>query len=428
MQEEAAAGLVNRGAGNVRALTSGSTFELVGHFDADGIKGMPVHIPIGGTFVVPPCNEGTIITGSKTVNILGSSAARLTSMVMTCNDPVNLPTSVVMAIPMGPPVFIGGPTGVDIMAALLAGIRTKWVSDKLHDLLKAKPGSWRSKIICFLTGHPIDVASGRVLTEQTDFTLPSPIPLTFTRHYDSASRYDGPLGRGWHHGFDQHIATLPDAILLRAEDGRVIEFDLIEDGGVSYEPLERLELRRDGAGYVVRTPDRRLLGFGARERATGLHPPTRSEDLNGNAIRLGYTAGGLHSPYFRAPMNFSAFRGLRPRWSARPRMGRSSGTPGSTRRAVRAASRSIARRSARPGRVLHWRSSSHHRSLMKCSPFSTHQWPRTSRISRSGLIPSADRLVTKERVSWRSATPPTVISRSTRRISSMPGNAVAARM
>src|SRR5262249_50072328 len=124
------------------------------------VKGMPVHIPIGGTFVNPPKNEGTIITGSKTVHILRSSAAPLTSMVITCNDPINLPTSVVMAIPMGRPVLIGGPTSLDVMAAVLAAIRTQWVSDKLHSLFKAKPGSWLSKAICFFTGHPVDVVSG----------------------------------------------------------------------------------------------------------------------------------------------------------------------------------------------------------------------------------------------------------------------------
>jgi len=72
------------------------------------VKGMPVHVPIGGVSVNPPKNEGTIITGSKTVHVLGASGARLTSMVITCSDPINLPTSVVMSIPMGVPVFTGG--------------------------------------------------------------------------------------------------------------------------------------------------------------------------------------------------------------------------------------------------------------------------------------------------------------------------------
>src|SRR4051812_41542324 len=36
----------------------------------------PAHIPIGGTFVVPPKNKGQIIKGSATVMINGNPAAR----------------------------------------------------------------------------------------------------------------------------------------------------------------------------------------------------------------------------------------------------------------------------------------------------------------------------------------------------------------
>jgi RHS repeat-associated protein len=256
------------------------------------VKGMPVHIPIGGTFVNPPSNEGTIITGSKTVDIMGSSAARLTSLVMTCNDPVNLPTSVVMAIPMGPPVLIGGPTGVDLLAALLAGIRTKWVSDKLHGLLKAKPGSWRSKIICFFTGHPVDVATGRVLTDHTDLALPGLIPLKFERNYYSASTYDGPLGHGWHHSFDQQITVSGAAAILRSEDGREIEFDGVDEGAPVYEPIERLELRREGRDFLVSGQDGRTLRFGPR-RGDNTFPLASIEDPNGNKILLKYEGRDL---------------------------------------------------------------------------------------------------------------------------------------
>jgi RHS repeat-associated protein len=257
------------------------------------VKGMPVHIPIGGVFVNPPSNEGTIITGSKTVHVLGTSGARLTSMVITCNDPVNLPTSVVMSIPMGPPVFTGGPTAVDWLAAILSAIRTKWVSDKLHEILGAESGSWRSKIICFLTGHPVDVATGRVLTDHVDFTLPGPIPFRFERHYYSASTYDGPLGRGWHHAYDQYIAIGQEGILLRSEDGRVIRFDYIEEGEAVYEPIARLDLERHRGGFSVRTADRRILRFGPEKRSDGTYPLKRLEDLNGNALVFQYLGDRL---------------------------------------------------------------------------------------------------------------------------------------
>src|SRR5262245_22583256 len=79
------------------------------------------HIPTPpGTAFAPsdqPDNTGTIVTGSKTVSMGGSSCARLTSLVSSCNFPVNLPTSACLAVPMGAPVLIGGPSAMDNMAA-----------------------------------------------------------------------------------------------------------------------------------------------------------------------------------------------------------------------------------------------------------------------------------------------------------------------
>jgi RHS repeat-associated protein len=259
------------------------------------VKGMPVHVPIGGTFIYPPSNEGTIITGSKTVHFYGISAARLTSIVITCNDPINLPTSVVLAIPMGWPVLIGGPTSVDVLAAVLAAIRTQWISDQLHSLFKIKPGSWLSKTICFLTGHPVDVVTGRVLTDHVDCTLPGPIPFQFERNYYSASTYQGPLGHGWHHSYDQFIAIRGDSIILRAEDGRDIEFDAIAEGESIYEPVERLDLERGSNEFFVRTADRRVLHFGPGTRSDGTYPLTSIADRNDHAIRLEYSGDRLAS-------------------------------------------------------------------------------------------------------------------------------------
>lgn len=257
------------------------------------VKGMPVHVPIGGTFVYPPSNEGTIITGSKTVHVLGTSGARLTSMVITCNDPINLPTSVVMSIPMGAPVFTGGPTAVDWLAVALSAIRTKWVSDKLHDIFKAKPGSWRSKIICLLTGHPVDVATGRVLTSHVDFTLAGPVSFKFERHYYSASTHDGPLGRGWSHSYDQYVAIKDSSIVLHSEDGRDIEFDYVTDGEQIYDSVEQLTLERQADYILVRTPTRRLLTF--QKLGSPPYRLIRIADLNGYTLSLAYDKGLLRS-------------------------------------------------------------------------------------------------------------------------------------
>src|ERR1700730_4462785 len=65
----------------------------------------PPHIPIGGTFVNPPSNQGTIIQGSATVNINGKPAARAGDTAKTCNDPIDLPVGTVVAAST---VMIGG--------------------------------------------------------------------------------------------------------------------------------------------------------------------------------------------------------------------------------------------------------------------------------------------------------------------------------
>ena len=57
----------------------------------------PPHVPIGGTFVNPPSNKATIITGSSIVNINGQPAARSGDTANTCNDPADQPVGTVVA-------------------------------------------------------------------------------------------------------------------------------------------------------------------------------------------------------------------------------------------------------------------------------------------------------------------------------------------
>jgi uncharacterized Zn-binding protein involved in type VI secretion len=57
----------------------------------------PPHVPTGGTFVNPPSNRGTIISGSATVNINGKPAARNGDTANTCNDPTDMPVGQVVA-------------------------------------------------------------------------------------------------------------------------------------------------------------------------------------------------------------------------------------------------------------------------------------------------------------------------------------------
>jgi uncharacterized Zn-binding protein involved in type VI secretion len=67
----------------------------------------PPHIPTppGTSFQKPPANRGTIQLGSATVSIGGKQAARAGDMVMTCNDPSDLPVGSVVAAGT---VMVGG--------------------------------------------------------------------------------------------------------------------------------------------------------------------------------------------------------------------------------------------------------------------------------------------------------------------------------
>jgi uncharacterized Zn-binding protein involved in type VI secretion len=58
----------------------------------------PPHVPVGGTFVKPPSNKATILTGSATVSINGNPAARNGDTATTCNDPADLPVGTVVAV------------------------------------------------------------------------------------------------------------------------------------------------------------------------------------------------------------------------------------------------------------------------------------------------------------------------------------------
>jgi uncharacterized Zn-binding protein involved in type VI secretion len=56
------------------------------------------HVPIGGSFVVPPLNRGQVIAGSATVFINGKPATRAGDTATTCNDPVVAPVGTVQAV------------------------------------------------------------------------------------------------------------------------------------------------------------------------------------------------------------------------------------------------------------------------------------------------------------------------------------------
>src|SRR5882672_9329697 len=172
-------------------------------------------------------------------------------------------------------------------------------------------GSRLRNALCAVTGHPLDIASGRVFTSQTDFKLAGRIPVEFTRSYDtSAVDYQGPLGPGWIHPYDIHLWEDEDQglMILRNEEARVVGFKPVEVGEKSFNPLEDLWLERlDEKVYVVHGADGlrykmapvSQLAIATAENHLGASEInalrlTEIADRNGNRITLIYERGRLN--------------------------------------------------------------------------------------------------------------------------------------
>ena len=267
---------------------------------------------------IKPEDDAVVVFGSKIVSVMGSNAVRIGDIAMSCSEPLRLPSSVVLAIPKGAPILIGGPPSLDLMAAILASLRTRFVSDSLHALIsRMKPSRFRNflhRAACFLTGHPVDVASGKVLTESIDAELPGPLPLKIERIYSSAfAKRDGVLGHGWSSSIDQSIWRERGKVVLQAEDGREIEFDTfdlphhrIEPGQRVENRIERLDLHCEEAGVWrvvdhlgvnrVFAPVGRADGRAMIQRirsACGCHEIRFGYDTNGNVAQIRDSGGRI---------------------------------------------------------------------------------------------------------------------------------------
>ncbi|NJK30995.1 MAG: hypothetical protein HC927_00525 [Deltaproteobacteria bacterium] len=299
------------------------------------------HIPIGGVFLEPPENEAELLMGSSTVVVEDEPFSYLGLPVLSCSDvgapppprppkakpgdakppkpkppkggPMALlaPTSVVLSIPMARPVLVGGAPTVSMTGLAFAGALTAFrglrklqrqsdkfrqVSARMHrraELIMDSLGvsdRTRDRIhtaICTVTGHPVDVATGKVFTEVVDLDVPGPLPLLLERKWLSASGYRGPLGHGWHHNHDYELRVHPPGkmIALRLADGRARAFPLLEVGERYFDRKEKLELVREVGGYALHERTGLTYRF-ERESDDRIWPATGVEDRAGNRMVL----------------------------------------------------------------------------------------------------------------------------------------------
>jgi RHS repeat-associated protein len=286
----------------------------------------PFHVPIGGAFVIPPGNMGEMFMGSSSVTMDGEAASHGMLPVLTCQSfgmapPLRssprkgtrlrtlvLPTSTVLPIPAGLPGLIGGPPTISMTALAMGdasigaqrsigkGLTRLARSGAARRAVSAGAGAARTtsravkrgadRILsargvsrqarsrnrsprgsCTLTGHPVDVATGKVLTDAVDFTLPGPFPLEWERVWYSTSDHRGPLGHGWHHALDLALLVDPEegAVVARLADGRYASFTAPTPEVPSYNALEKLWLHRTPTGYILRGDGGIAYHFPSRE-------------------------------------------------------------------------------------------------------------------------------------------------------------------
>ena len=303
-------------------------------------QALPPHIPMGGPFAKPPTNESEMFMGSKTVHADGEPLSYAGLPVLSCQDigmpapprpkkksmakSLMLPVSVVLPIPSGPPVLVGGPPTIqdigllDVVGPLAKGLgkarkalakRSKKfargmrsLSKKLHnaagkvlDALKLEKKSLlRNKVqrgICAVTGHPVDIATGKLFTDFVDLELQGPLPFKLERVWYSTSTYDGPLGHGWHHSLDLALCADDKVVAIRLADGRAALFPVLKAGGVHFDAAERLTLRRDAYGYALTDAQGLTYRF-AELRGRQVQPLGSIQDKSGFAIQFGYDARG----------------------------------------------------------------------------------------------------------------------------------------
>lgn len=261
----------------------------------------PPHIPMGpGPFQKPPANKGEIVTASSNVFYEGKEAAMLGDTGKMCADPSDAPVGKVIGT--AATVLVGGGgSGSDEARAAAADAAMKAAAAACHKWINANmpPGADREQAhrdLCTATGHPIDVATGKMFTRNVDLKLPGRIPFEFVRNYSSARSDIGVFGRSWRHSYEIQLVVHRDFVAHRDPHGRFLPFEPVPVGEQSHNVLGRLTLTRAPEGYVIVTADGMTQFFpyvGEPRANAAVVPIGRIADRFGNRIRFDYTDGKL---------------------------------------------------------------------------------------------------------------------------------------
>ena len=238
-------------------------------------------------------HEGQISHGSKTVITQGENQSTQFCRAYSCQDVgkvlfnnptggfyLNYLTTVLVILPMGNPVLIGGvkeekeQSWADLVNALMfmglskaAGFLGKKALKLTGKLLTKTLSKIEGKFpkfkkfrdavqptICKYLGEPVDATSGHMTSYIAGFELPGVIPFKWEANYYSDSEYEGPLGKSIYHSYDMslQIEQEDECVIMSDTAGRPVVFPMLRPGERFFNPKEKYELHCDENGkYYV---------------------------------------------------------------------------------------------------------------------------------------------------------------------------------
>ncbi|RQQ42371.1 RHS repeat-associated core domain-containing protein [Burkholderia stagnalis] len=282
-----------------------------------------LHFPLGEAFAPPPpedplpSDDTESYMGSRTVLANNDPMSFMALPAMSCwsvglePPPHNgahtersypsMPSSVMLPIPAGRPVLVGGPPVMNMAAAAKGLFKafqgSKWaraLADKLH----LKSGFLRCKV---LHAEPVDAITGEVIVQQHDFTVAGRLPLVWVRSYAGHAARHGAVGAAWQTPADIRldlvrngravgaVAHLPDLATafdaIPDEDGWPARRYDWQHGHALYRQRGLLVLRTQaGIEYVFVWPAHRQHAVDPLADGAALTLPVeRMADLSGNA-------------------------------------------------------------------------------------------------------------------------------------------------
>jgi RHS repeat-associated protein len=283
------------------------------------LPGITAHLPFP---VVAPMASSEMWMGSSTVLADGGPCSTQFHPALSCNlvgipapprktktkpkVALMAPTSVLLVITSGGgPVMVGGPPTIDLfqlaMQLGLKGMGKLWKKSgdafqNLIDKIKTKNpklGKILQPIKCRLFGEPVDAATGRVYSTNTDIELPGPIPFVWQRTYYSDAESNGPLGYNWHHSYNMGLYDMGNGFAsICLADGRETVVPLLETGDAYTNRKEQLTFTKDEKGYLLIGADTLHYRFEGKKNREGYRMLSEIATSEGFTISFEYNYKG----------------------------------------------------------------------------------------------------------------------------------------